>query len=206
MPTLPHSPAAERSQGPILAVLRGLLGAEGRALEIASGTGQHAAHFAAALPGWHWQPTDADDAGFDTIRGWAMHTGATHVARPRRLNVLDTRWPSEGEPFAEPFDLVYAANLLHISPWPCCAGLMAGAARHLAPDGLLVVYGPFIEDDVPTAPSNLTFDADLRRRHPAWGLRQLDEVQRTAQAAGLQLTQRHALPANNLLLVFGRHR
>ena len=83
---------------------------------------------------------------------------------------------------------------------------MRGSAHHLAPGGRLITYGPYLEDEVPTAPSNLAFDADLRRRHPAWGLRQLDEVQRTAQAAGLQLTQRHALPANNLLLVFGRHR
>ncbi|MDO5692898.1 MAG: DUF938 domain-containing protein [Pseudomonadota bacterium] len=206
MHALPHSPAAERNQGPILAVLRGLLGAKGRALEIASGTGQHAAHFAAALPGWHWQPTDVDDAGFDTIRGWALQTGATNVAPPRRLDVLDASWPPDGDPFAEPFDLIHAANLLHISPWPCCAGLMAGAARHLAPEGQLVVYGPFIEHDVPTAPSNLAFDADLRRRNPAWGLRHLDDVRRTARAAGLRLAQRHALPANNLLLVFERRR
>ena len=204
MHELPHSPAAERNQAPILAVLLTLLPASGRALEVASGTGQHAAHFAAALPGWQWQPTDLDDAGFDAIRGWAQRAGARNVEAPRRLNAQDAVWPSDGTPFSKPFDLIYAANLLHISPWPCCAGLMAGAARHLTPDGLLVVYGPFIEDDVPTAPSNLTFDADLRRRHPAWGLRQLDEVQRTAQAAGLQLTQRHALPANNLLLVFER--
>ena len=206
MHTLPHSPAAERNQGPILAVLQTLLGAQGHALEIASGTGQHAAHFAAALPGWRWQPTDVSDAGFDTIRVWAQQAGAANVARPRRLDVRDARWPSDGEPFTQPFDLIHTANLLHISPWPCCAGLMAGAARHLTPDGLLVVYGPFIEADVPTAPSNLAFDADLRRRDPAWGLRPLDDVRREAQAAGLELAQRHALPANNLLLVFTRAR
>lgn len=206
MDTLPHSPAAERNQGPILGVLRSLLGDQGRALEIASGTGQHAAHFAAALPGWHWQPTDVSDAGFDAIRGWALQAGATNVAAPRRLDVLDAPWPSDGAPFAQPFDLIYTANLLHISPWPCCAGLMQGAARHLAPHGRLVVYGPFIEAEVPTAPSNLAFDADLRRRDAAWGLRALDEVRRTAQATGLHLAQRHALPANNLLLVFERAR
>ena len=204
MHALPHSPAAERNQGPILAVLRGLLGARGRALEIASGTGQHAAHFAAALPGWRWQPTDVDDASFGAIRGWARQAGAANVARPRRLDVRDAPWPSDGAPFTKAFDLIHAANLLHISPWPCCAALMAGAARHLAPGGRLVVYGPFIEAEVPTAPSNLAFDADLRRRDPAWGLRQLDEVVRQARAAGLALRQRHALPANNLLLVFER--
>ncbi|QTD46872.1 DUF938 domain-containing protein [Ottowia testudinis] len=206
MTPLPHSPAAERNQGPILDMLRTLLNARGRALEIASGTGQHAAHFAAALPGWQWQPSDQGDAGFDAIRGWAAQAGARNVAPARRLDVRDARWPSGGEPFAEPFDLIYAANLLHISPWACCGGLMQGAARHLAPDGQLIVYGPFIEASVPTAPSNLAFDADLRRRDAAWGLRALNEVAREAQAAGLALSERHALPANNLLLVFKRAR
>ena len=117
MHDLPHSPAAERNQAPILAVLRTLLPASGRALDVASGTGQHAAHFAAALPGWQWQPTDLDDAGFDAIRGWAQRAGARNVEAPRRLNAQDAVWPSDGTPFSKPFDLIYAANLLHISPW-----------------------------------------------------------------------------------------
>ena len=202
MQGLPHSPAAERNQQPILAVLRTLLAPGGRALEVASGTGQHAAHFAAALPGWRWQPTDLDDHSFDAIHGWVVQLGAGNVAPARRLDVRDARWPSDGAAFSEPFDLIYSANLLHISPWACCAGLMQGAARHLAPQGQLVVYGPFVEAAVPTAPSNLAFDADLRRRDAAWGLRALDDVVREARAAGLALTQRHALPANNLLLAF----
>jgi SAM-dependent methyltransferase len=204
---LPHSPAAERNQAPILAVLQGLLGPRGRALEIASGTGQHAVHFAAALRSWHWQPTDVTDAHFAAIRTRALQAGATNVAPPRRLDVLDAPpWPSDGgQAFkAAAFDLIHCANLLHISPWACCAGLMRGAAHHLAPGGLLAVYGPFIEADVPTAPSNLAFDADLKCRDPAWGLRPLDDVLRTAEAAGLRLAARHALPANNLLLVL-RH-
>lgn len=202
MHELPHSPAAERNQAPILAVLRTLLPASGRALEVASGTGQHAAHFPAALPGWQWQPTDLDDAGFDAIRGWAQRAGARNVEAPRRLNAQDAVWPSDGTPFSKPFDLIYAANLLHISPWATSRGLMQGAARHLAPTGQLVVYGPFIETDVTTAASNLAFDADLRRRDAAWGLRRLDDVVAEAHAAGLRLAERHALPANNLLLVF----
>ena len=202
MHALPHSPAAERNREPILAVLRALLPASGRALEIASGTGQHIAHFAAALPDWHWQPTDMTDAAFHAIRGWGAQAGARNMAPPRRLDVLDDPWPSEGEAFADAaFDLIYCANLLHISPWTCCAALMRGTARHLAPHGALVVYGPFIEAGVPTAPSNLAFDVDLRQRDAAWGLRDLDEVRRQAQWAGLLLTERHVLPANNLLLV-----
>ena len=106
-----------------------------------SGTGQPAAHFASALPGWTWQPSDRTDAGFAAIRGWTEQTGAANVLPPRRLDVLDADWPSDGAPFASgAFDLVYVANLLHISPWPSCAALMRGAARHLAPGGALAIY------------------------------------------------------------------
>ena len=203
--SLPHSPAAERNRAPILARLQTLLPPTGRALEIASGTGQHAAHFAAALPGWTWQPTDFDNALFDAIAGWSAEAGAHNVLPPRRLDVRDTDWPADDGPrFDTPFDLVFAANLLHISPWECCAGLMQGAARHLSPAGMLVTYGPYLEDDVPTAPSNLAFDADLRARNSGWGLRRLADVANEAARAGLAPRERHAMPANNLLLVFGR--
>ena len=205
MPELPYSPASERNRGPILAVLRTLLPERGRALEIASGTGQHAAHFAAALPGWSWQPTDVTDAHFGAIAGWAAQAGATQVLPARQLDVRDSAWPCEGAPFDAPFDLVFCANLLHISPWACCAGLMRGAARHLAPGGWLVTYGPYLEDEVPTAPSNAAFDADLRARDPNWGIRRLADVDREAAAAGLVRRLRQAMPANNLLLGFQRN-
>ncbi len=204
MSDLPCSPAAERNREPILTVLRTLLPERGRALEIASGTGQHAAHFAAALPGWRWQPSDVTDEYFGAIAGWAARAGAAQVLPARRLDVCDESWPSDGAAFEAPFDLIFCANLLHISPWASCAGLMRGAARHLAPDGWLVTYGPYLEDEVPTAPSNLAFDADLRARNPAWGIRHLTDVDREAAAAGLVRRELHALPANNLLLGFQR--
>ncbi len=139
----PHSPAAERNQAPILAVLQALLPAQGTALEIASGTGQHAAHFGAALPGWHWQPTDLQDSHFDAIAAWAAQAGARNVLPARRLDVRLGRWPTDDPAFEAPFNLIYCANMLHIAPWDCCAGLMRGAARHLAPGGQLVTYlGP----------------------------------------------------------------
>ena len=203
-PPLQHSPAAERNQGPILAQLLALLPPTGTALEIASGTGQHAAHFAAALPGWSWQPTDLQTTHFGSITGWAAQAQAHNVRAPLRLDVLQNPWPAEGPAFGAPFNLIYCANMLHIAPWACCAGLMQGAARHLAPSGRLVTYGPYLEDDLPTAPGNLAFDASLRERDPAWGLRRLEDVRQAAQQANLQLQERHALPANNLLLVFGR--
>lgn len=203
-PELPHSPAAERNQGPILAQLLALLGPAGRALEVASGTGQHAAHFAAALPGWQWQPTDQQDTYFSAITGWSAHCAAANVLPPLRLDVLHSPWPNDGPAFGAEFDLVYCANMLHIAPWECCAGLMQGAARHLAPGGVLVTYGPYLEDGVPTAPSNAAFDASLRAQNGAWGLRRIEDVAAAAASAGLALLQRHALPANNLLLVWGR--
>jgi hypothetical protein len=193
-----HSPACDRNQGPILAVLQRVLPAPGVALEIASGSGQHAAHFASGLPGWRWQPTDADPAALASIATWCR--GLPNVLPPLPLEVLAPAWT--GVP--PQCDAVFCANLLHISPWPTCAALMQGAARHLSPAGLLLYYGPYLEDDVPTAPGNLAFDASLRARDPAWGLRRLADVARQAAAAGLQLRERVAMPANNLLLVWGR--
>lgn len=199
-----HSSAAERNRQPILQVLQALLPASGAALEIASGTGQHVAHFAAALPDWRWQPSDAQPDGFETIQAECTAAGVTNVRPPVLVDVLDTQWPGSGAAFSAPFDLIYCANMLHIAPWACCAGLMQGAARHLAPHGRLVTYGPYLEDDVPTAPSNRAFDASLRQRNPAWGIRPLHDVAAEAAHAGLQLAARHALPSNNLLLVFER--
>jgi hypothetical protein len=193
-----HSAAAERNRAPILERLERLLPARGGALEIASGSGQHAAHFAAALPGWQWQPSDGDAGALPSIDAWCAPFANVRPALV--LDVLSATWP--GVP--DRVDLIFCANLLHISPWPTCAALMRGAARHLAPDGLLVVYGPFVVDDTPTAPSNLAFDADLRARDPAWGLRRLADVASTAEAEGLRLRERISMPANNLLAVFAR--
>lgn len=204
MHPLPHSPAADRNKQPILEVLRTILPERGTALEIASGTGQHAAFFAAALPRWTWQPTDADADALPAIAAWAAQSGLTNVRLPLLLDAMAALWPSQGAPFTEPFDAIYCANMLHIAPWATCAALMQGCARHLAAHGVLVTYGPYLEDDVPTAPGNLSFDQSLRQRNSAWGIRRLEDVALEAQRAGLVLRQRHAMPANNLLLVFGR--
>jgi len=193
-----HSPAAERNRVPIGAELLRRLPPQGIALEIASGTGQHAAHFATALPGWRWQPSDGDARSLASIAAWC--DGIANVLPPLQLDVLATHWA--GVP-AE-VDAIYCANLLHISPWATTPALMRGAARHLSAAGLLLLYGPYIVDGEATAPSNLAFDADLRGRDPAWGLRRLADVVREAQAVGLVLRERIAMPANNLLLVFAR--
>lgn len=201
---LPHSAAAERNSEPILQVLQTLLTENGRSLEIASGTGQHAAYFAKSLGGWQWQPTDRRPEGFATIAGWAEAVGAANVLPARQLDVLDDQWPSEGEAFPAPFDLIFCANMLHIAPWSVCGALMRGTARHLAPQGFLVTYGPYLEDEVNTAPGNLDFDTDLRARNPAWGIRWREDVEREAANSGLALSARYPMPANNLLLVFRR--
>ncbi len=193
-----HSPAAERNRGPILGELLRLLPACGLALEIATGTGQHAAHFAAALPGWQWQPTDGDARSLPSIAAWCA--GLPNVLPPLHLDVLAPAWA--GAP--APVDLVFCANLLHIAPWATCAALMQGAARHLDEAGLLLLYGPYRVDGEPLAAGNVAFDADLRARDPAWGLRLLSDVVATAEAAGLALRERVAMPANNLLLVLAR--
>jgi SAM-dependent methyltransferase len=193
---LPFSAAAERNTAPILAVLRQVLPAQARVLEVASGTGQHAAAFAQAEPGWLWLPSDWQAEGFGAIEARTAHLA--NVLRPVVLDVLKPEWPL---PQAD-CDAVLAINMLHIAPWACCAGLMQGAARHLVPGGCLVTYGPYREATVPTSPGNLAFDADLRVRDADWGLRDLADVTQVAAQAGLVLAQRVAMPANNLLLVF----
>ena len=193
-----HSAAADRNQGPIAEQLQRWLPAQGRLLEIASGTGQHAAYAASQLCGWSWQPSDADPGALASIAAWCA--GLPNVLPPLLLDVMGDDWP--GVP--APLDAVFCANMLHIAPWPVCGALLRGAARHLGAQGLLVLYGPFIVDGEPTAASNTAFDEDLRRRSPAWGIRRLADVLAEAQAAELQLQQRLQMPANNLLLVLGR--
>ena len=185
MSSLPSSPAADRNKQPILETLQRVLPERGTALEIASGTGQHATWFAAGLPGWQWQPTDLQASAMSTIAAWTEQSGVRNVQPPMRLDVMSERWPDEGdlfgEAFGETFDAVYCANMLHIAPWAACEGLMRGAARVLAPGGVLITYGPYLEDGVPTSPGNLAFDESLRGTHPDWGIRQLSAVAEVAR-------------------------
>ncbi len=198
MQDLPHSPAADRNKAPILAQLQAIVGGErGTALEIASGTGQHVTWFATHLPGWSWQPTDFDAQALPAIAERVAHAGLGNVLPPVRLDVTQPQWPVVGK-----FDLIYCANMLHIAPWEACLGLMAGAARHLAPGGVLVTYGPYFEDGVPAAAGNVEFDKSLRGRDAAWGIRRMEDVVKVAGEQGLVLSQRQAMPANNWALVF----
>jgi len=200
---LPFSPAAERNKQVILDRLQALLPAQGNALEIASGPGQHVVWFAEHLPGWQWQPTENDPALIAAVNARIRTAGLEKQVQPAHaLDVTRSPWPLA--PPQQIFDAIFCANLLHIAPWAACTGLMQGAAQCLATHGLLITYGPYLEQDVPTSPGNLAFDASLRASDSQWGLRQLDAVAQQAQAAGLQLRERHPMPANNLLLVWTR--
>ncbi len=196
---LPASPASARNREPLLDVLRRWLPASGTVLEIASGLGEHAVWYARALPGVTWQPTDRSAEALDILVARREAAGLRNLAPPLLLDAASPdSWPLERA------DAVVCINMIHISPWAATEGLMAGAARVLPAGAPLCLYGPYIEAGVETAPSNLAFDADLRRRDPAWGLRELDTVKALAASHGLTVAERVAMPANNLCLLFRR--
>lgn len=193
------APAVARNREPILQVLKGLLPPQGRVLEIASGTGEHAVFFAAALPDISWRPSDRDAASLASIAAWREAASLSNLMAPLRVDAsVPASWPTD------PVDAVVCINMLHISPWAAAEGLFAGAAKVLAAKGLLFLYGPFIEPDRATASSNLAFDQDLRSRDPAWGVRGLDAVTALARRNGFGLAARVEMPANNLSVAFRR--
>ncbi len=198
---LPCSAAAERNKGPILDVLRGLLPPHGAVLEIASGTGQHVVHFAAALPLLSWQPSDPNPERLVTIAARLAATPLTNVRAPFALDVHDEPWP-----LAAPVTAIVCINMIHIAPASATTALLEGARRALDPAGprLLLLYGPFRRDGQHTAASNAAFDASLRAENPAWGVRELEAVSGEAAACGFACTAVVPMPANNLCVVFGR--
>ena len=193
-----HAPATLRNRDAIAAVLADWLPETGTVLEVASGSGEHVVHFAAAFPHLDWQPSDPDPAGLTSIAAYRAEAGLANIAPPRALDASAPEWPIDRA------DAVVCINMVHISPWEATLGLFAGAARLLAAGAPLILYGPYIEPDVPTAASNLAFDASLRARDPAWGLRDTDVVTDAATAAGFAFVERRAMPANNLTLLFRR--
>ncbi len=190
--------SSERNRDPILAVLKRVLPAAGTVLEVASGTGQHAAYFAPRFPRLIWQPSDPDPEMRASIAAWAAGTGDANLKPPLDLDVRSASWPVDSA------DAVVAVNMIHIAPWAACEGLLAGAGRLLDTGGILYLYGPFHVGGRPTAPSNAAFDESLRRRNPEWGVRDVDDVAAAAAAHGLELTETVEMPANNLSVVFRR--
>ena len=193
------APAVARNRDPILAVLRDVLPAAGTVLEIASGSGEHAVHFAAALPHLAWQPTDPDAQARGSIAAHAAQAALANLLPPLELDASAPVWPVTRA------DAVVSINMIHISPWRATQGLMAGAARLLPAGAPLYLYGPYRQHGQHTAPSNAAFDESLRARDPAWGVRNLDEVVTLAAGHGLALQRTVAMPANNLSVVFRRN-
>lgn len=191
------APAALRNREPIAEVLAEWLPSAGTVLEIASGTGQHAVHFAGRFPNLVWQPSDVHPDALASIDAWRRESGLANLRRPLELDAASADWPIDRA------DALVSINMVHISAWPSALGLIDGARRLLAPGAPLILYGPWLEDDVPTAASNLAFDADLKRRDAAWGLRRVEDFA-AAAAPDLQLAATRAMPANNLMLLFRR--
>ena len=192
------APAALRNREPIANVLGKWLPKSGLVLEIASGTGEHAVYFAERFRELEWQPSDVHADALASIAAWREAAELPNLHPPLVIDAASSDWPVERA------DAVLSINMVHISPWPSALGLLDGAARLLGSGAPLILYGPWLSDDVPTAPSNLAFDADLKRRDPAWGLRRVEDFAAEAKSRGLLLQETRQMPANNMMLLLHR--
>jgi SAM-dependent methyltransferase len=193
-----HAAAAERNRGPILEVLRRVLPPTGLVLEVASGSGQHAVWFARHLPHLTWQPSDVETEALASIAAWAAEADLANLRPPCGLDVRAPDWP------VTEVAAIVCSNLIHIAPWEAALGLLAGAGRLLPAAGVLCTYGPYRFAGRFTAPSNEAFDASLRARDPAWGVRDVADLEAAARGHGLALAETVGMPANNHLLVWRR--
>lgn len=191
-----HAPATQRNREPIAAVLEEHLPASGLVLEVASGSGEHASYFAERFPQLDWQPSDPGADALSSIAAWRDEAGMANLRAPVALDASQADWPVDSA------NAIICCNMAHISPPEATEGLVAGAGRLLGAGEPLVIYGPWIEADVPTAPSNLAFDQSLKSRDPRWGLREVSWLDEIAREAGLARTARIAMPANNLTLIY----
>ena len=196
-PRLYHAHVA-RNREPILEVLRRLLPPQGLVVEVASGSGEHAAYFAQALPAVSWQPTDADPRALASIAAHRAAANAANLLPPLRLDVMSDAWPVERAA------ALVCINMIHITPWAASEGLMAGARRLLPAGGVVYLYGPYRIGGRHTAPSNQEFDAWLRSQNAEWGVRDLDDVTALAAHYGFALVETVPMPANNLSVIFRR--
>lgn len=190
------APAAQRNREPIAEVLAEWLPSSGTVLEVASGTGEHVLWFAERFPGLEWQPSDTHPDALASISAWVAQSGLNNVREPVAIDASAEDWPIERA------DAVLNINMAHISPWAASLGLIAGAARVLPEHAPLILYGPWLKDDVETAPSNMAFDADLKSRNPEWGLRRVEDFGAAAHEQGFELIEWRGMPANNLMLLF----
>jgi SAM-dependent methyltransferase len=190
------SPSAERNSGPIAGVLSRVLPRSGLVLEVGSGTGQHAVHFARVMPHLKWQPTEQDENCLRSISAWAAVELQANMRQPLYLDITDAQWPIEVA------DAVICINMIHIAPWSTTQALLRGASRILPPGKFLCLYGPFRVAGKHTSPSNRAFDGQLRAMNSEWGVRNLDAVAKEARAYNIELAQIFEMPANNLIAIF----
>ncbi|OLP20497.1 SAM-dependent methyltransferase [Leptolyngbya sp. 'hensonii'] len=200
------APATQRNREPILQVLQRVLPPTGTVLEVASGTGEHAHFFASRLAPRFWQPSDPNPLLRESIAAWQEFEPLENLGEPLALDGCEFPWPVETGSIALPLPIqaIVNINMIHISPWDACLGLMAGADRILPAGGVLYLYGPFQRHGQHTAPSNAAFDESLQSQNPAWGVRHLEEVAAAAAARNLELEEVVEMPANNLSVVFRR--
>jgi hypothetical protein len=190
------APAVSRNRKPIAEVLREWLPAHGLVLEIASGTGEHAAHFSGLFPDLEWQPSDVHPEALQSIRSWRADAALPNLRDTIQLDASSSTWPIDRA------DAVLNINMVHISPWASALGLLDGASRLLAPDAPLILYGPWFSGEIETAPSNLAFDLELKQRNSDWGLRKVEDFAAEAKSRGFELVETRPMPANNLMLLF----
>lgn len=192
------APAVLRNREPISRVLADWLPASGKVLEIASGTGEHVVYFAERFPALDWQPSDVHPDALTSIEAWRAASRLQNIRPPLVIDAASGKWPIER------VDAILSINMVHISPWASALGVLDGAARLLEPGAPLILYGPWLKNDVPTAESNLDFDSELRRRNSEWGLRHVEEFAAAAGERGLQHEETRLMPANNMMLLFRR--
>ena len=192
------APAALRNREPIAEVLREWLPPNGIVLEIASGSGEHAIHFAERFPQLDWQPSDIHPDALASIAAWSERSDLPNLHAPLKLDASAADWPIAHA------DALLSINMVHISPWASALGLLDGAHRLLRPGAPLILYGPWLTKSIPTVQSNLDFDQDLQRRDSAWGLRMVEDFAAAAEKRGLELVETRTLPANNMMLLLRR--
>jgi SAM-dependent methyltransferase len=199
------APAFHRNHAPIWTVLSKFLeGRSGDALEIGSGTGQHAVEFARQSPSIAWWPSDHLGSHIRSILAWRAHSQLGNLRPPIQLDTSQADWRFAERGLPAQFLAVFCANVIHIAPWSVAEGILAGAGGHLRPDGRLFLYGPFRRDGVHNSPGNVTFDANLRRDNPEWGVRDTADLRALGERNGLRLAELAEMPANNAILVFER--
>jgi len=191
-----YSYACERNKDPILKILLNYFPKNCHVLEIASGTGQHADYFTSKQNGWIWQATDLDTEAIESILAYQQQSKRSNFLIPQRLSTSDKNWDFNQ------FDAAFCCNMIHISPWKSCLELFRHLKDHLKKGSYFVLYGPFIQREITTAPSNINFDESLKQRNPNWGIRSLEKVTELAKEYTFNLLQVNKMPANNLTVIF----